>query len=172
MSSIKKFRTTDGDVSIDYNGLDNLPTIPSKTSELENDSEYINKNVGNLTNYYSKDEIDDMDLVTNNDVASSTKLGIISVKTEYGCNVSEAGKLYGEAKTKSQYESALKYAFISKGTLENIKTKTITEESTDTEIPTAKAVYECLSSVKIVALTQEEYDQMETHDENTLYVIK
>ena len=64
MSSIKKIRTTDGDMSIDYNSLDNLPTIPSKISELENDREYINKNVGNLSNYYSRDEIDEKNFLT------------------------------------------------------------------------------------------------------------
>lgn len=35
----------------DYNDLSNKPTIPSKTSNLTNDSGFINKSVNNLTNY-------------------------------------------------------------------------------------------------------------------------
>lgn len=58
MSSIKKIRTTEGDLSIDYNSLDNLPTIPSKVSDLTNDSGFITSSVNNLTNYYTKTSID------------------------------------------------------------------------------------------------------------------
>ena len=35
----------------DYNDLTNKPTIPTKTSELNNDSGFITKNVNDLTNY-------------------------------------------------------------------------------------------------------------------------
>ena len=42
----------------DYNDLSNKPTIPSKTSDLTNDSGFINNAVSNLTNYYNKTYID------------------------------------------------------------------------------------------------------------------
>lgn len=40
----------------DYNELTNKPTIPSKTSELANDSGFIVKTVNDLVNYYLKSE--------------------------------------------------------------------------------------------------------------------
>ena len=40
----------------DYNDLLNKPTIPTKTSDLTNDSDFINNSVNNLTNYYNKTE--------------------------------------------------------------------------------------------------------------------
>lgn len=58
MSSIKKIKTTEGDLSFDYNSLDNLPTIPRKTSDITNDSGFITKSVNDLSNYYTKTEID------------------------------------------------------------------------------------------------------------------
>lgn len=39
------------DFSGNYNDLKNKPIIPSKTSQLQNDSGYINKSVSNLENY-------------------------------------------------------------------------------------------------------------------------
>lgn len=38
---IKKIRTETGDLQIDYNALANLPIIPSKISQLTNDSGYV-----------------------------------------------------------------------------------------------------------------------------------
>ena len=40
----------------DYTKLSNTPTIPSKTSELTNDSGFITKAIADLTNYYTKTE--------------------------------------------------------------------------------------------------------------------
>jgi len=40
----------------DYNSLSNRPDIPTKLSELTNDSQYITKLVEDLINYYSKSE--------------------------------------------------------------------------------------------------------------------
>ncbi len=40
----------------DYGDLNNKPTIPTKTSDLENDSGFITNTVENLTNYYLKSE--------------------------------------------------------------------------------------------------------------------
>lgn len=40
----------------DYNDLTNKPTIPSKTSDLVNDSNYVSKGVDDLINYYKKSE--------------------------------------------------------------------------------------------------------------------
>ena len=40
----------------DYTKLSNRPTIPSKTSDLTNDSGFITKAISDLTNYYTKTE--------------------------------------------------------------------------------------------------------------------
>lgn len=41
-----------------YDDLSNKPTIPSKTSDLTNDSGFITNAVNDLTNYYTKTYID------------------------------------------------------------------------------------------------------------------
>lgn len=43
----------------DIANWNNKPTVPTKTSDLENDSGFINKDVNNLANYYTKTYIDE-----------------------------------------------------------------------------------------------------------------
>lgn len=50
-------------------------------------------------------------------------------------------------------------------------TTTITSSSTDAQVPSAKAVYDQLGGLKLVKLTQSEYDSLSTKDNSTLYVI-
>lgn len=50
-------------------------------------------------------------------------------------------------------------------------TTTITSSSTDTQVPSAKAVYDQLGGLKLVKLTQSEYDSLTTKDSSTLYII-
>ena len=51
-------------------------------------------------------------------------------------------------------------------------TTAVTSGSTDAEIPTAKAVYDQMGGLKLVKLTQSEYDALDpNYDSNTLYVI-
>lgn len=50
-------------------------------------------------------------------------------------------------------------------------TTSITSSSTDSEIPSAKAVYDQLGGLKLVKLSQSEYDSLATKDNSTLYVI-
>lgn len=47
----------------------------------------------------------------------------------------------------------------------------VTSASTDSEIPTAKAVNDKLGGLNLVKLTQSAYDQLQTKDPNTLFVI-
>lgn len=44
------------DFSGDYNDLTNKPSIPTKLSDLDNDTGFVVNTVNNLTNYYTKDE--------------------------------------------------------------------------------------------------------------------
>jgi hypothetical protein len=42
--------------AFDYRNMDNTPTIPTKVSDLQNDSGFITNAVNNLANYYLKSE--------------------------------------------------------------------------------------------------------------------
>ena len=50
-------------------------------------------------------------------------------------------------------------------------TTTITSSSTDAQVPSAKAVYDQFGGLKLVKLTQSEYDSLTTKDNSTLFVI-
>ena len=50
-------------------------------------------------------------------------------------------------------------------------TTTITSASTDSQVPSAKAVNDQLGGLKLVKLTKSEYDSLTTKDNSTLYVI-
>lgn len=47
-----------GKVKDKLNTKANTGDIPTKVSQLQNDSAFINKNVNDLTNYYTKTQID------------------------------------------------------------------------------------------------------------------
>lgn len=50
-------------------------------------------------------------------------------------------------------------------------TTSVTSSSTDSQVPSAKAVYDQLGGLKLVKLTQSEYDSLTTKDNLTLYLI-
>ena len=50
-------------------------------------------------------------------------------------------------------------------------TTSITSSSTDSQVPSAKAVYDQFGGLKLVKLTQSEYDALATKDSSTLYII-
>ena len=50
-------------------------------------------------------------------------------------------------------------------------TTSVTSSSTDAQVPSAKAVYDQLGGLKLVKLTQSEYDSLTTKDNSTLYLI-
>ena len=50
-------------------------------------------------------------------------------------------------------------------------TTSITSSSTDSQVPSAKAVYDQFGGLKLVKLTKSEYDSLTTKDNSTLYVI-
>ena len=98
----KELWNNKSDFSGDYNDLTNKPTIPSKTSELTNDSGFI----------------------TNTDYATSSVGGVfIHDSWNYGTNVSTTtGKLMSVTKSYTDYGSMNNNGFVSKGTLENVIT--------------------------------------------------
>lgn len=50
-------------------------------------------------------------------------------------------------------------------------TTSVSSTSTDTQVPSAKAVYDQLGGLKLVKISQSEYDALQTKDANTLYII-
>ena len=50
-------------------------------------------------------------------------------------------------------------------------TTSISSSSTDSQVPSAKAVYDQFGGLKLVKLTQSEYDSLATKDSSTLYII-
>ena len=113
------------------------------------DIENINKVLDTKANQettYTKDEVDTnltntlVDYVKFTDYASVNKGGVIKTNSYYGTQVGASGSLYGCVETIESLATRNNQAFISKGTLENIKNdlvkRAITEndiELTDTE---------------------------------------
>ena len=50
-------------------------------------------------------------------------------------------------------------------------TTSVSSTSTDTQVPSAKAVYDQLGGLKLVKLSQSEYNALQTKDPNTLYIV-
>ena len=50
-------------------------------------------------------------------------------------------------------------------------TTSMSSTSTDTQVPSAKAVYDQLGGLKLVKLSQSQYDALQTKDASTLYII-
>ena len=98
-------------------------------------------------------EADLADYVKNTDYATSSKAGVIKTPGWSGFTTNSSGDFYPTVKDYATYDSAGDNLAISKGTLENViagknletadnKVTEIDENSTDTEYPSAKAVYE------------------------------
>lgn len=89
-----------------YNDLLNKPNIPSKTSDLTNDSGYITNTVDNLTNYYKKSEtytqnaIDEMLRDQEHEILTTTSLTHYYKKTET-YNQTEVNNLLADKANKS-----------------------------------------------------------------------
>ena len=163
MSSIKKIRTTEGDLSIDYNSLDNRPTIPSKVSDLTNDSGFVTKSVSSLDNYYTKTEIDEKEVEVTLNGASVSSPSFYAPTT-----AGNSGQVL-----KSSGNGAPVWGSVDVDATEDKSNKvtSMTSSSTDLQYPSAKCVYDWMSGIKIVALTQTQYDALTTKDANTLYFI-
>lgn len=106
--------------------------VPTKVSELENDSNHVK----------------------NNDYAAENNAGVIKTDIPfYATAVTSNGILYATPRTLEQYAKLNDTGIISKGTLENViagknletannKVNFVNENSTDTQYPSAKCTYE------------------------------
>lgn len=67
----------------------------------------------------------------------------------------------------SDYQYVNKFSLVETSAI----TTSMSSASTDSQVPSAKAVYDNFGGLKLVKLTQSEYDALSTKDSNTLYVI-
>lgn len=108
---------------------------------------------GDLSNYYTKSETDDL-LDEKLDVTAYTPTDLTNYYTK------------SETSGSSQISTALNDK-IDKSSI----VTSISSSSTDAQIPSAKAVYDKLGGLSLVKITQSAYDALATKDSNTLYVI-
>ena len=90
----------------------------------------------------------------------------------YGDNVlynfSINGKLPLSKQTKAtDYRNIFNFHLVETSAI----TTSMTSSSTDAQVPSAKAVYDQLGGLKLVKLTQAEYDALATKDVQTLYIV-
>lgn len=102
-------------------------------------------------------KVDLTNYVQFNNYASENNVGVIKAANGLSINSSN-GNIYGKVRTYSQYSSDNNEYIISKGTLENVitgknleiannKVTSISSSSTNTEYPSAKAVYDYIQSL-------------------------
>lgn len=117
--------------------------IPKNTSDLNNDSGFIDNTYHDST---KQDTISDLDnirsgaskgetalqdipeeYIKNTDYATNTTAGVIKINNTYALNIAEDGTLSVSPLDSSTYNSRSTYTAISKGTLENIKNSYVKE---------------------------------------------
>ena len=120
-------------------------TIPTKVSDLTNDSEFIDKDANNLTYYYKKTEID-------------SSLGNYQSKIDSSHKLSS--DLVDDTNNTNKFVSAAeKSTWNGKANASDVYSKTDSDNR-------------YLQSSKIVVLTQVEYDALQTIDSTVFYMIK
>lgn len=120
-------------------------TIPTKVSDLTNDSEFIDKDANNLTYYYKKTEID-------------SSLGNYQSKIDSSHKLSS--DLVDDTNNTNKFVSAAeKSTWNGKANVSDVYSKTDSDNR-------------YLQSSKIVVLTQVEYDALQTIDSTVFYMIK
>lgn len=158
-------------------------SVPTQLSQLSDDSTHRLVTDTEKTTWNNKADISDIPSLTNyvknTDYANSNKGGVFKTLGAYGTVVDGNGYLLAGSYTYPQYENIYDTSFISKGTLENVitgknletadnKVTEITESSTDTEYPSAKAVYDFASG----GAEEEEIEALREEDEYLNSVIE
>lgn len=132
-------------------------TIPTKTTDLNNDSNFITNNVANLTNYYNKNEVNDLISSVN-----GVQLEVVDTLPTVGIKTNAiylVPKISGEEQNIYNEYVYLNNAWELIGSTAVDLSNFYTKEQVDAKVPV------------IVHLTQVEYDALETKDENTYYFI-
>lgn len=119
-----------------------------------------------LTDYYTKTETNNLldTKVGFTDYATNSTGGVIKTHSTYGTSVDSYGRLRGTTNTYEQYQSANTLMLISKATLDNVitgkaletannKVTSISSNSTDTQYPSAKCVYDLIGNLETILTT-------------------
>lgn len=101
---------------------------------------------GDLSNYYTKGETDTLLGEKQPTLVSGTNIKTINNES-----------ILGEGNIHLVETSAV--------------TTSVSSTSTDSQVPSAKALYDQLGGLKLVKLSQSEYDALQTKDASTLYII-
>ena len=144
-------------------GLQTEITSSNKlASDLVDDTNSGNKFVTTSEKQTWNNKLDQSDLtnyVTFDDYATAATTGVVKTSAQYGVSTSSYTKnLTGAIRTYAQYQSGNDVTIICKGTLENVitgknletsnnKVTSISLSSTNTEYPSAKAVYDYIQSL-------------------------
>ena len=106
-----------------YNDLLNKPNIPSKTSDLTNDSGFITNEVDNLTNYYTETEVNNL-LSSKADTSQiPTKVSELDNDTGFITNSTNELTNYYK-KTETYNKTEVNNLLVDKADVENIPTTT------------------------------------------------
>lgn len=105
---------------------------------VDNKWEYIGTSSVDLSKYIKDVQIDTISIVEDGvakiPYASTDKGGVIRTNSNYGTSMTGVGNLRGVVSSSDSYDAKNEYFFISKGTLDNIKTKYIKEGLTTNDI--------------------------------------
>ena len=110
----------------------NLSKINDTTKDVENIKQTIPENASPTNQFATK--VDLTDYVKNTDYASASKGGVFKTGANYGTEVGASGSLYGCVETVQSLATRSNHAFISKGTLENIKNDLVKRAVTENDI--------------------------------------
>lgn len=160
------------DFSGDYNDLTNkptIPTVPTNVSDFTNDAGYI-------TNADITGKADTSAVTTVSDAltahTANTSVHVTAAEKAEWDSKAEVIEL-----TQAQYDALVTkdpdvlYVISDAAPAEVIITTTITSSSTNGQVPSAKAVYDQMGGLKLVSLTQAQYDALSTKDASTIYFI-
>lgn len=110
----------------------NLSKINDTATDVENIKQTIPENASPANQLATK--VDLTDCVKNTDYASTSKGGVFKTSQTYGTEVDASGSLYGCVETVQSLATRNNHAFISKGTLENIKNDIVKRAVTENDI--------------------------------------
>ena len=155
-----------------------VPSAETQTSNNYDEYVYVNNAWEKLGGIQV--QVDLTDYVKNTDYANLSTGGVIKIDSNYFGTDLTGGKLYCIPLAYSSYQGKGNSYFISKGTLENVitgknletsnnKVTSISSSSTDTQYPSAKLVYD--RTPKIVIITESDYNNLSTYEDNTEYHI-
>lgn len=156
----------------------NIPDIPTKTSELENDSGFITKTVDDLTHYRTSDNQDIIDAAKANDSEVVHKAGNETISGEkiFSTGIDTAGLMVTASNKNATYspygigfyypgqseKGYLGYPTVASGQEETMATQSqliskeaisnkvtsISSESTNEQYPSAKCVYDIVGNIE------------------------